>query len=308
MYDHLPGVTDTLRAAVDLHYRLAPMLYSFYVTHYHRNGWPVLKPLLWFHSSDFTTLTQDEQFYVGTHLLVAPALDFGAKSVTFNLPLVIDSDLEKTPASFCEIDTGVWHLAGEAESKGETGREVTLGEFLIFFAFMMSPVSDPSSPIADAPLERCPALMRSGGLLCVSGPVGQTIFSTRARSEREFQLFPLPRSAPSSTSECQSDVFTLVECDGKTNDATIKGTFNEIDISYLTDSEEPEIVRIKIEPRRTGYAGEWKWSFSLPLGDQRKLALEEQDGDSICREIGLLKTADGTGRLEMEIVVDTSSE
>lgn len=129
MYDHLPGVTDILRATVNLHYRLAPMLYSFYVTHYHRNGWPVLKPLLWYHSSDWTTLTQDEQFLVGSHLLVAPVLDDGSRSIMFNLPSIVDSikGEQSFRTSFCEIDTGMWHLV-DAENDGKTGREITLGE------------------------------------------------------------------------------------------------------------------------------------------------------------------------------------
>ena len=36
-------VGQAIKETMKLRYRLAPMIYSLYVTHYHRHGWPVLK-------------------------------------------------------------------------------------------------------------------------------------------------------------------------------------------------------------------------------------------------------------------------
>lgn len=43
MYNDVPGISDILRDVLGFRYRLAPMFYSLYLTHYHRHGWPLLK-------------------------------------------------------------------------------------------------------------------------------------------------------------------------------------------------------------------------------------------------------------------------
>jgi alpha-glucosidase len=43
MYDDVPGISDSIRAALAFRYRLAPTFYSLYVTDYQRHGWPILK-------------------------------------------------------------------------------------------------------------------------------------------------------------------------------------------------------------------------------------------------------------------------
>lgn len=114
-------------------YRRRLMNFFFLLTRLGSNR----QPLLWHHSSDFTTLTQDEQFLFGSHLLVAPVLDFGARSVSFNLPEVVDGEKER--AWWCEWDSGRW----EMPSAQDSGSDITLG----MSAFMVR--SPRASPIAD---------------------------------------------------------------------------------------------------------------------------------------------------------------
>lgn len=143
--------------------------------------------------------------------------------------------------------------------------------------------------------------MRAGGILALSGFAEETVFSERARTEREFQLFPLPSSAKIFSSQSQSEVFTLIEDDGRSNDATKSGKFNEIDISFSTNANPSDLVQVKISPRRTAFSGIWEWQFILPKGDQRKLRLEENV--AIAHDVQLLQNKDESCRLGMRIVV-----
>ncbi|ORY92423.1 glycosyl hydrolases family 31-domain-containing protein [Leucosporidium creatinivorum] len=120
MYNAVPGISDILRDVLGFRYRLAPTFYSLYLTHYHRQGWPLLKPLLWHHSVDPSTLKMDEDFLFGSHVLVASVTEKGATFKTVYLPAQAndgDKDLQ-----WCELDTGIWH-----STDGE-GRFVELGE------------------------------------------------------------------------------------------------------------------------------------------------------------------------------------
>lgn len=121
MYD--AATTNHLRSILDWRYGLIPMLYSLYVTDYWKRGWPVLRPLLWYHARDTGTLEQDEQFLLGSHVLVAPVLEAGKSTVTFNLPNVVDSSEEVV--WWYDVGRGKWI---EPAPKGVTGRTVTLGE------------------------------------------------------------------------------------------------------------------------------------------------------------------------------------
>lgn len=128
MFDSLDGgwTTDLLRRILDWRYQLVPMLYSLYVCDYFRRGWPVLRPLLWYHSRDRNTLTQDAQFLVGSHILVAPILDPGTDSVTFNLPTVVGH--EEEAAWWYDYTHQRWY--GPLPD-GSNGRTVKIGRFLV---------------------------------------------------------------------------------------------------------------------------------------------------------------------------------
>ena len=105
--------TDIIRAVITQRYRLIPMLYSLYVTEYHRFGWPVVKAMLWYHSKDYRCLTIDEQFLVGSHVLVAPVCRFGQRRRKVYLPSLVDGEevcanLDDDAAWF-ELGKNVWH-------------------------------------------------------------------------------------------------------------------------------------------------------------------------------------------------------
>ncbi|SCV71199.1 BQ2448_2787 [Microbotryum intermedium] len=156
MYKGLePGVTEILRDVLAWRYRLAPTLYSLYVAHYHRRGWPVVKPLLWYHSCDPLTLFESQAHLFGTHVLVASVVEYGARTKRVYLPSSTVS--QEGQVEWCEFDTGIWHTGGQ---------EITM----------------------DAPLSRTPTLVRAGGIL-VLGPACKNNISESFRS-RHVLIFP----------------------------------------------------------------------------------------------------------------------
>jgi alpha-glucosidase len=59
------------RSMLELRMQLVPYLYTLF-EECHRTGAPVLRPLLWDHPDDPTTYAADDEFLVGSSLLVAP--------------------------------------------------------------------------------------------------------------------------------------------------------------------------------------------------------------------------------------------
>ena len=89
-YDHEPwrfGVPyeNMVRAALELRYRLLPFLYTT-LEEAHRTGLPVLRPLLLEFQNDPTALNLDDQFMVGSALLVAPVVRAGERARDVYLP------------------------------------------------------------------------------------------------------------------------------------------------------------------------------------------------------------------------------
>ncbi|KAJ7495980.1 glycosyl hydrolases family 31-domain-containing protein [Mycena galericulata] len=232
MYDNVPRISDMIRAALAFRYRLAPTFYSLYVTGYQRNGWPLLKPLLWHHSVDPTTLHLDEEFLFGSHVLVAPVTTKGATVRRVYLPALANDG--ETAAQWCELDTGVWH----------TGK----GAFVEL----------------DAPLERTPVLVRSGGVFVLGGACARNIYDGVA--SRAALVFPAPTGESTGS-------FTLIEDDGVSNAHTDKGVYTELVLSFTASGSE---IVVDYEVVYGGYELPYDviW-LELPVGDQRKLVVKE---------------------------------
>ncbi|SGY50174.1 BQ5605_C001g00861 [Microbotryum silenes-dioicae] len=156
MYKGLePGVTEILRDVLAWRYRLTPTMYSLYVTHYHRRGWPVVKPLLWYHSCDPLTLFESQAYLFGSHVLVASVVEFGARAKRVYLPSSTVG--EERQVEWCELDTGVWHTGGQVI-------------------------------VMDAPLSRTPTLVRAGGILVVGPTCKNNLFESFG--SRHVLIFP----------------------------------------------------------------------------------------------------------------------
>jgi alpha-glucosidase len=89
-YDHEPWrfgayYEDIIRKYLKLRYRLLPFLYST-LEEAHRTGVPILRPLLLNYQSDVNTLDIDDEFMVGSDLLVAPILKPASTSRLVYLP------------------------------------------------------------------------------------------------------------------------------------------------------------------------------------------------------------------------------
>lgn len=255
--DDLDGKTvkKALHDALDWRYQLIPMLYSLYVMDYFRRGWPVVRPLLWYHSRDEETLTQDEQFLVGSHILVAPVLDFGQRHVQFRLPSSVCPCPEDEPDNWEEA---WWY---EPSQQRWYGPEST---------------SDPIT--LAAPITTCPYLVRAGGIVVTSPRSEKTKATTvfrpsELRTTRIVTLYPGPFSSLSQRS-ARMGHFTLVEDDGVSNDATSQdgAGMTEIDIRFAVCDTDLGCVDVDVSVGALkGYAGEWKLMISLADGDTRRL-------------------------------------
>ncbi|KDN51434.1 glycoside hydrolase family 31 protein [Tilletiaria anomala UBC 951] len=253
MYADQKDVMDALLDALRLRYQLVPMLYSLYIAEYQRKGWPVLRPLLWKHSNVRACLGQDEQFLLGDTILAAPALDFGAREVVFNLPFLVDGADGDAPLTECwwyDLHGQQWI---KPEKRGQAARLITL----------------------PAPLSYCPTLIRENGLLILAGRARATVFDQDARLKRTIQLFP---AAADRKRTVEAITFTLIEDDGITNEA-MAGAFTEFALTCCVQSgREASEVLFRIDARNKGYPGSWQWTLELPAGDARKIIVEDNSG------------------------------
>lgn len=89
-YDHEPWrfgayYEDIIRKYLKLRYRFLPFLYTA-LEEAHRTGVPIFRPLLLNYQSDANTLDIDDEFMVGSDLLVAPILKAGSVGRLVYLP------------------------------------------------------------------------------------------------------------------------------------------------------------------------------------------------------------------------------
>ena len=73
------------RASIELRYQLLPYLYSLFYEH-EQNGTPVMRPLWFDYPLDQRTYDIEDQFLVGSDLLVAPVLSEGAVNRSIYFP------------------------------------------------------------------------------------------------------------------------------------------------------------------------------------------------------------------------------
>jgi alpha-glucosidase len=76
---------DIIRKYLKLRYRMIPFLYTL-LEESHRTGLPLFRPLLLNYQSDYNTLNVDDEFMLGTDLLVAPILRPGLTKRLVYLP------------------------------------------------------------------------------------------------------------------------------------------------------------------------------------------------------------------------------
>ncbi|KAG9127037.1 hypothetical protein FRC07_000922 [Ceratobasidium sp. 392] len=238
MYDRvqIDGVdtTNVLRDIVAFRYQLIPTMYSLYVNEYWKKGWPVLRPMFWYHSSDPKMLALDEQFLFGSHVLVAPVLSFGDRTKRVQLPSSVVGSNELP--EWCEFDTGGWHTS------------IPEGHFIEI----------------DAPISKTPVLVRAGGILVLGGKCANTVYD--GEGLRVAHIFP----SPSPKALGARGTFTLVEDDGKTNAHVNEGVHTELEIGFQV--EDGEDVEVDLKVLHSAYAVPYDviW-FVLPVRDTRKL-------------------------------------
>ncbi|MBJ2346927.1 MULTISPECIES: glycoside hydrolase family 31 protein [Pseudomonas] len=120
-----PSVTDAVRDAIRLRYRLMPYFYTLLWQASHEDE-PILRPTFLDHEHDPQTFKENDEFLLGRDVLVASVVEQGAREREVWLPL--------NTTGWCDWHTGDWY---------EGGQYVSL----------------------DAPLERLPLLVRGGAAI-----------------------------------------------------------------------------------------------------------------------------------------------
>jgi alpha-glucosidase len=123
-----PEALPAIRAAIALRYRLLPYLYTC-LWAAHRHAAPMIAPPFVHFPEDGALLAEGDDFMLGPDLLVASVVEEGARTRPVRLPA--------WPGGWWDFHTGAWHAGGQW---------VTL----------------------DAPLDRCPLLVRGGAVLALS--------------------------------------------------------------------------------------------------------------------------------------------
>ena len=81
--------TGAIRAAIALRYRMLPYWYSL-MREAHREGTPIMRPLVYEFQSDVGSWDESEVFMFGRSILVANVLEEGASVVRLRLPAGVD--------------------------------------------------------------------------------------------------------------------------------------------------------------------------------------------------------------------------
>ncbi|MBL8160396.1 MAG: glycoside hydrolase family 31 protein [Anaerolineae bacterium] len=123
-----PSVLPIIRDLFRFRYRLLPYLYTL-AFEAHQTGHPIIRPLVYHFPQDKRCQTESFDFMLGSHLLVAPVLEPGARTRRVYLP---------AGTWWCDFHSGQWYMGG-------------------------SEIEVP------APLEQIPLFVADGGILPLGG-------------------------------------------------------------------------------------------------------------------------------------------
>ncbi len=123
-----PSVLPIIRDLFRFRYRLLPYLYTL-AFEAHQTGHPIIRPLVYHFPHDQRCQTESFEFLLGSHLLVAPVLEPGARTRRVYLP---------AGPWWCDFHSGQWYMGG-------------------------SEIEVP------APLEQIPLFVADGGILPLGG-------------------------------------------------------------------------------------------------------------------------------------------
>jgi alpha-glucosidase len=149
-----------------------------------QTGHPIIRPLVYEFPHDAHCQTESFDFMLGPNLLVASVVDEGARTRRVYLPAGTD---------WCDFYSGQWHRGGQAIE-------------------------------VDAPLERIPLLVRTGGII----PMGKVMKHIGAEPDDVRQVFVFPHPTEGHGE------FTLVEDDGITLDYR-RGQYSQVWLETTTD-------------------------------------------------------------------------
>ncbi len=128
-----PEVTDHIRDAIRLRYRLLPYVYTALYRAV-SEGEPILRPLFLDAPDDVACRGRETEFLLGPDLLVATVIEEGAQTRAVYLP--------RNATGWCDFHTGAWHAPG---------------------TLLSVPVTMSSIPL----------FVRAGAVLPLSGPVSR---------------------------------------------------------------------------------------------------------------------------------------
>ncbi|NUM37038.1 MAG: glycoside hydrolase family 31 protein, partial [Candidatus Brocadiae bacterium] len=81
------NIEEISRSFIEMRYRVIPYLYSLFWES-HQTGYPIIRPMFWYHQEDRMVYNHEhqEQFYVGSHILLAPVVQMSQDYKRVYLP------------------------------------------------------------------------------------------------------------------------------------------------------------------------------------------------------------------------------
>jgi len=137
-----PEVTDLIREAISLRYRLLPYFYTL-LWRAVSEGEPILRPTFLDHEDDQACFEDTDDFMLGPDLLVANVVEEGARNRHVYLPM--------NTHGWIDFHSGTWHPGGETLNV-----PVTLASIPLFVR------AGAILPLSDEPFETAPAASTEG--------------------------------------------------------------------------------------------------------------------------------------------------
>ncbi len=182
----------------------------------HRTGQPIIRPLVYAYPADPRCWRESFQFMLGESLLVAPVVEPGARTWPVYLP---------AGSEWCDFYSGQWYSGGR-------------------------------SVVVDAPLDRIPLLVASGGLI----PLGKVMAHVGAQPDDVREVYAYPRQGHSQ--------LTLIDDDGRTLGYQ-RGEYSELVLEMTAD----EAIHFSLTTRHAGYPLPYKTlDILLPVGESRPVS------------------------------------
>lgn len=222
-YAYSDDVMDKVRRLIETRYRLLPYIAGLFWEHW-RTGAPLMRPLSWHYGDDPIACEIDNQFMLGSDILVAPILERGQRRRAVYLP------------------KGRWYRfefgrdaaskgSGKASSKPSKGKKSSKSGSTSEPLFGSEPLTGGKVHILEMPLGAVPAFVREGAII----PMTDVMQSTN-----EYSRSPITFHVFGATAKGK-----FIDDDGASTDH-LRGAYNEWMLAFANG-------KFRVEPMHSGY-------------------------------------------------------